>query len=96
MPRFIALRAWEGGTDTVRELCTAYSLRLYHANISMVQTVSSLGTFMLAMTKYPDVLREAQKEIDEVVGQDRLPEFDDRPSLPYVTAIVKEVARREE
>lgn len=59
----------------------------------MVQTVSSLGTFMLAMTKYPDVLRRAQKEIDEVVGQDRLPEFDDRPSLPYVTAIVKEVAR---
>lgn len=48
---------------------------------------------MLAMTKYPDVLRRAQREIDGVVGQDRLPKFEDQDSLPYVEAIVKEVAR---
>ena len=36
---------------------------------------------------------KAQKELDAVVGQDRLPEFSDRTSLPYTNAILKEVLR---
>ena len=36
---------------------------------------------------------KAQKELDAVVGQDRLPEFSDRPLLPYTNAILKEVLR---
>ena len=32
-------------------------------------------------------------EIDSVVGVDRLPDFDDEASLPYVSALVKEVMR---
>ena len=45
------------------------------------------------MCLYPDVLRKAQAEIDAVVGQDRMPTFADRPRLPYIQAIVKEVLR---
>lgn len=56
-------------------------------------TVSSLGTFILAMLLHPEVQRRAQEEIDRVVGSDRFPEYDDRDSLPYVTAIMKETLR---
>ena len=50
-------------------------------------------TFTLAMIESPHVWKRAQMDIDAVVGMDRLPEFDDRPSLPYVDAIVREVLR---
>jgi cytochrome P450 len=45
------------------------------------------------MILYPDVARKAQAEIDAVVGQDRLPSFDDRERLPYINAVVLEVIR---
>jgi cytochrome P450 len=45
------------------------------------------------MTLYPDVLRTAQAELDEVVGPDRMPSFSDQPNLPYIEAVVKEVLR---
>jgi cytochrome P450 len=35
------------------------------------------------MMDHPEVLKKAQQEIDAVVGQDRLPTFKDRASLPY-------------
>jgi hypothetical protein len=33
--------------------------------------------------EYPEVLEKAQREIDTIVGSDRLPTFEDRPRLPY-------------
>ncbi len=45
------------------------------------------------MQLYPDVQRKAQAEIDAVVGPDRMPTFADRPNLPYVDAMVKEILR---
>jgi len=56
-------------------------------------TVSSMQAIFLAMALYPEVQKKAQAEIDAVVGPDRLPVFQDRPSLPYINAIVKEVMR---
>ncbi|GJE97951.1 cytochrome P450 [Phanerochaete sordida] len=56
-------------------------------------TYSSLNTFILAMLKFPDVQRKAQQELDRVVGHERLPDFGDRDSLPYITAVVKEALR---
>ncbi|KAH9164504.1 cytochrome P450 [Lactarius sanguifluus] len=56
-------------------------------------TVSALETFVLAMTLYPDVQRKAQTEIDQLVGNSRLPEFWDQDGLPYVDAVLKEVLR---
>ena len=35
----------------------------------------------------------AQAEIDAVVGRDRFPTLDDKPSLPYIEAVCKEVMR---
>jgi cytochrome P450 len=57
------------------------------------QTVSATTVFFLAMTLYPEAQEKARAEIDAVVGSDRLPTFEDRPNLPYVDALVKEVFR---
>jgi hypothetical protein len=45
------------------------------------------------MILHPEVFAKAQAEIDRVVGTDRLPDFQDRTSLPYVESLVKEVYR---
>jgi cytochrome P450 len=45
------------------------------------------------MTLHPEVVKKAQAEIDTVIGNDRLPTFADRPYLPYLEALVKEVFR---
>ena len=48
---------------------------------------------MLALTLYPDVVRRAHEDLDRVVGRDRMLSLADRPKLPYIEAIVKEVNR---
>lgn len=45
------------------------------------------------MAMYPEAQRKAQAEIDAIVGTNRLPDFNDRPYLPYVNAIIKESMR---
>jgi len=56
-------------------------------------TVSTLRTFFLAMALNPHVVRKAQAELDNVLGGDRLPDFSDQDSLPYISAITKELFR---
>ena len=53
---------------------------------------SAIGTFFLAMVCYPEVQKEAQAELDKVLNG-RLPEHNDFPSLPYLSALIKEVYR---
>ena len=43
------------------------------------------------MLQNPGALAIAQKEIDDVVGYNRVPELEDIERLPYVRATVKEV-----
>ncbi|PPQ99020.1 hypothetical protein CVT26_014397 [Gymnopilus dilepis] len=63
------------------------------SDIKRPQSVAASTTFLLAMLLYSEAQVRAQKEIDSVVGQGRLPDFCDRPQLPYTTAIMKEVLR---
>ncbi|KAF8702305.1 cytochrome P450, partial [Rhizoctonia solani] len=56
-------------------------------------TVSAVSTFFIAMLHHPKVQKAAQDEIDRIVGPNRLPNFTDRDSLPYIEAIYKEVLR---
>ncbi|KAJ7122883.1 putative monooxygenase [Mycena epipterygia] len=59
----------------------------------MDTSMSSALSFFLAMMLNPAVQTKAQKEIDSVIGRDRLPTIHDRASLPYVRSVVTEVFR---
>lgn len=56
-------------------------------------TVAALSWFFLAMTLFPEVQQKAREEIDRITGGTRLPSFEDRETLPYVEAVVKETLR---
>ena len=55
----------------------------------------SLGQMVAGAATYPDWVERARAQLDEVCGAnaERLPEWGDRKSLPYITAVVKEIFR---
>ncbi|KZT56625.1 cytochrome P450 [Calocera cornea HHB12733] len=55
-------------------------------------TATSLRFFVLALLLHPEIMLKAHAELDAIIG-DRMPTFEDRDRLPYISAIVKEVAR---
>jgi cytochrome P450 len=50
-------------------------------------------TFLISCLLYPELQKKARDEIDTVVGRERLPTFEDRPKLPFIDAMCKEVLR---
>ncbi|KAF4120872.1 Cytochrome P450 [Geosmithia morbida] len=56
-------------------------------------TWSTMVVFILNMVLCPEVFKKAQKIVDEVVGRDRLPTFEDRPKLRYLDYLVQETLR---
>ncbi|CAE6416103.1 unnamed protein product [Rhizoctonia solani] len=56
-------------------------------------TASAVTTFFALMALHPEVQAKAQAEITRVIGNDRLPTYSDRDSLPYIEAVYKEVLR---
>lgn len=42
---------------------------------------------------FPHILKKAQEAVDEAIGRDRLPEFDDITRIPYITAMIREAFR---
>ncbi|KAK0235434.1 cytochrome P450 [Armillaria nabsnona] len=56
-------------------------------------TVSIMLSFIALMMQYPDVQKVAQNEIDTVLGNQRLPNLGDQSSLPYISALLKEILR---
>ncbi|KAH9851906.1 cytochrome P450 [Lenzites betulinus] len=91
-PSMATLALSRQGEFGLSDLETAYTLAgPWDAGVGT--TVISIEAFFLAMLHYPDVQRKAQAEIDRVIGFSRMPEFSDMDSLPYVTALIKEVSR---
>ncbi|KAA1470220.1 cytochrome P450 [Dentipellis sp. KUC8613] len=56
-------------------------------------TIAAVTAFVLNMVLNPDVQRKAQEEIDTNIASDRPLTLDDRPDLPYLEAILKELYR---
>ncbi|KAH9477965.1 Cytochrome P450 monooxygenase 208 [Psilocybe cubensis] len=56
-------------------------------------TQSATGTFIYLMVVNPDIQIKAQAQIDSVLGGKRLPTYEDRPFMPYIEAIYREVLR---
>jgi len=60
---------------------------------SILQTVSTLLSFVLAMLVHPEVQTRAQQELDDILAMDRLPTFADRSKLPFIDCVVWECLR---
>ncbi|KAK5352286.1 hypothetical protein LTS03_004054 [Exophiala xenobiotica] len=56
-------------------------------------TSSSMLTMTLALAKNPWVQQKAKEQLDEVCGNQRMPEWADFAKLPYINSIVKEGMR---
>ncbi|KAJ7683714.1 cytochrome P450 [Mycena rosella] len=57
-------------------------------------TAGTLASFLLACTAFgPSFIPKAQKELDTVIGPDRMPTFDDFEDLPFIRAVVNETLR---
>ncbi|KAI0683655.1 cytochrome P450 [Cerioporus squamosus] len=81
-------RAEERGDE---EVAKAAAANAYMAGADT--TLSTLQTFFAAMASNPPIQKRAQDALDTMVGPDRLPTLEDKPDLPYITAIVKECLR---
>ncbi|EIW83934.1 cytochrome P450 [Coniophora puteana RWD-64-598 SS2] len=56
-------------------------------------TAMTLTNLTLALVLNPQVQERVMRDIEAVVGSDRLPDLSDRSALPYIDAIVREVHR---
>lgn len=56
-------------------------------------TLTQMQIFILACLSSPSFISCAQKELDEIVGHQRLPDFHDLDKLPYIHAIIEESFR---
>ncbi|KAH9886921.1 cytochrome P450 [Cubamyces lactineus] len=76
--------------EDVREI-KGIGFNVYNAGLETSR--GTLFMFLFCMTRFPHVLRKAQEEMDGVVGNDRVPDFSDRESLPYLNAVFEEMLR---
>jgi cytochrome P450 len=53
-------------------------------------TAAVLHSIVLVLAAFPEVQKKAQKEMDRVVGSERIPTPDDWKELPYIQALIKE------
>ncbi|CDO71675.1 hypothetical protein BN946_scf184915.g19 [Trametes cinnabarina] len=88
-------KAEEGQTETAKG---DYEEIVKNVGLIAIQggsdtSFSTLLGLFLAMSLYPEVQSKAQAELDAVVGRHRLPDFEDRESLVYINAVIKECLR---
>ncbi|GJJ15124.1 hypothetical protein Clacol_009399 [Clathrus columnatus] len=55
-------------------------------------TVAFMTAFIAAMTLWPSAQKKARQEVDKIIGA-RKPLFTDQASMPYISALIKEVLR---
>ncbi|XP_077985922.1 steroid 17-alpha-hydroxylase/17,20 lyase-like [Glandiceps talaboti] len=67
---------------------------VYDMFIAGTDTVGNTAYWAIAyMLNYPDVQAKVHQELDDVLGQDRLPQLSDRKRLPYCEAVIHEIMR---
>ncbi|KAG1826697.1 cytochrome P450 [Suillus variegatus] len=58
--------------------------------VGMDTSAAALQIFLLTMVLYPDVQARARAEIDQAVKHDKMPCLDERASMPYLDAILRD------
>ncbi|KAK7049434.1 hypothetical protein VNI00_006035 [Paramarasmius palmivorus] len=92
LAKYLDRHRTDGGGDEQELMIKQVCATAYAAGADT--TVSALSTFFMAMASYPHVQKKAQTYIDDVLAAEgRLPTWEDRSSLQYVEAIVRETLR---
>ncbi|KAG7092823.1 hypothetical protein E1B28_009138 [Marasmius oreades] len=89
IPPFTSMQLQENLSEEGDDIVLWTAVALYAGGADT--TVSATTSFFLVMTLYPEVQKRAQDELDQVMGQDRLPHIKDRKQLIYVQALLKEI-----
>ncbi|KIJ10809.1 hypothetical protein PAXINDRAFT_30298, partial [Paxillus involutus ATCC 200175] len=82
--------AWLRRTHRHRKYPSKPTAEIVSIKIEPCQTVITVSHFLLAIFQHPEVLKQAQAEVDAVIGQNRLPVCEDRESLSYCDVIFSE------
>ncbi|KAI0061731.1 cytochrome P450 [Artomyces pyxidatus] len=80
-----------GGPEHAERTVANVAGSLYMAGADT--TSAGISMFFLMLLMHPDVQKRAQAELDAVVGRERMPTYEDRPNLPYIEAVCKELLR---
>ncbi|KAK7456461.1 hypothetical protein VKT23_010710 [Stygiomarasmius scandens] len=85
------LDKFSGKLDRMEEIIRNCSASAYLAGSDT--TVGLILSAILLLMYYPEVQLKAQAELDAVIGVNRLPDHNDRESIPYTAAIITETLR---
>ncbi|QRV73455.1 cytochrome P450 family protein [Ceratobasidium sp. AG-Ba] len=80
-----------GAFDLTEEDCKEVAVAIFGGGSDTM--AGTLMAFILAMALFPEAQAMAQREIDSVIGNSRLPEISDVEDLPYVRSLIQEVMR---
>ncbi|CAL1272927.1 unnamed protein product [Larinioides sclopetarius] len=84
-------RAKNTDTSFNHDMLMNNSIDLFNAGSETVRT--SILWFIYIMAAYPDVQKKVQKEIMEVIGSEKTPEYMDMRNMPYTHAVMLEIIR---